>query len=184
MSVPKFDLPDIDAPTAAVYDLPAQAATATATTQWSLGTWIALVFVLALLGLNVFAVLAKGTEAGVWLFQTFVVPLLSMLGLETLYTTRQILKTGGEGAKAAAQGGAVALEAGADVLDAGATLLSKPKKPRGVGGGKDRGNSPGWCFVGNDAAGRICAEVGAADTCMSGDVFPTQDVCINPSLRA
>jgi hypothetical protein len=26
--------------------------------------------------------------------------------------------------------------------------------------------------------------VGPNDTCMSGDIFPSQDICVNPSLRA
>jgi hypothetical protein len=42
----------------------------------------------------------------------------------------------------------------------------------------------GWCFIGEDRGYRTCAEVGANDTCMSGDIFPTQEICINPSLRA
>jgi len=27
-------------------------------------------------------------------------------------------------------------------------------------------------------------QVGVNDECMSGDVFPTNDVCVNPNLRA
>jgi hypothetical protein len=41
----------------------------------------------------------------------------------------------------------------------------------------------GWCFIGEDQGQRTCNSVGYADTCMSGKIFPTQDVCINPSLR-
>ena len=42
----------------------------------------------------------------------------------------------------------------------------------------------GFCYVGEDRGFRSCIKVGKADKCMSGDIFPTQDVCINPSLRA
>jgi hypothetical protein len=42
----------------------------------------------------------------------------------------------------------------------------------------------GWCYIGEDRGYRTCAEVGANDTCMSGDIFPTQEICINPNLRA
>lgn len=42
----------------------------------------------------------------------------------------------------------------------------------------------GWCFIGEDRGFRSCVEVGVNDKCMSGDIFPTKDVCINPSLRA
>lgn len=42
----------------------------------------------------------------------------------------------------------------------------------------------GWCFIGQDKLTRTCAQVGVNDMCLSGDVFATQDVCVNPSLRA
>jgi len=42
----------------------------------------------------------------------------------------------------------------------------------------------GWCYIGEDRGFRSCVEVGPNDKCMSGDIFPTNDVCINPSLRA
>ena len=42
----------------------------------------------------------------------------------------------------------------------------------------------GWCYIGEDRGFRTCAEVGVNDQCMSGDIFPTQELCINPNLRA
>jgi hypothetical protein len=42
----------------------------------------------------------------------------------------------------------------------------------------------GWCYVGNDRGFRTCAEVGVNDKCMSGDIFPSQQICVNPNLRA
>ena len=42
----------------------------------------------------------------------------------------------------------------------------------------------GWCYVGQDRGFRSCAEVGVNDECMSGDIFPSQEICVNPSLRA
>jgi len=42
----------------------------------------------------------------------------------------------------------------------------------------------GWCYIGEDRGFRSCAEVGVNDECMSGDIFPSQEICINPSLRA
>lgn len=41
----------------------------------------------------------------------------------------------------------------------------------------------GWCFIGEDRGFRSCAEVGVNDTCMSGDIFPTHEMCMNPNLR-
>jgi len=42
----------------------------------------------------------------------------------------------------------------------------------------------GWCFIGEDKGYRTCSQVNERDKCMSGDIFPSQEICINPSLRA
>jgi len=42
----------------------------------------------------------------------------------------------------------------------------------------------GWCFIGDDRGFRSCAQVGVNDVCMSGDIFPSQEICMNPNLRA
>lgn len=42
----------------------------------------------------------------------------------------------------------------------------------------------GWCFIGEDRGFRSCAQVGVNDTCMSGDIFPSQEICMNPNLRS
>ena len=44
-------------------------------------------------------------------------------------------------------------------------------------------NGKGWCYIGEDRGFRSCVEVGDNQECMSGDIFPTKDMCINPSLR-
>lgn len=49
---------------------------------------------------------------------------------------------------------------------------------------KMEGGKAGWCYIGSEQGYRSCSQVGEADTCMSGNIFPTQDVCVNPSLRA
>jgi len=41
----------------------------------------------------------------------------------------------------------------------------------------------GWCFIGEDRGFRSCSPVSATDTCMSGDIFPNKDICVNPNLR-
>lgn len=42
----------------------------------------------------------------------------------------------------------------------------------------------GWCYIGEDRGFRSCAKVGTQDKCMSGNIFPTHEICVNPSLRA
>ena len=41
----------------------------------------------------------------------------------------------------------------------------------------------GWCFIGEERGIRTCAKVKETDTCMSGNIFPSQDICVNPTLR-
>ena len=42
----------------------------------------------------------------------------------------------------------------------------------------------GWCYIGEDRGFRSCSQVGENDKCMSGDIFPTQEICVNPNLRS
>lgn len=41
----------------------------------------------------------------------------------------------------------------------------------------------GFCYVGKENNIRHCAKVSSKSKCMSGDIFPTMDLCINPKLR-
>ncbi len=56
--------------------------------------------------------------------------------------------------------------------DAGST--TQASKPHSKGG---------YCFIGEDRGFRSCIKVNEGDTCMSGDIFPSKDICINPNLR-
>jgi hypothetical protein len=41
----------------------------------------------------------------------------------------------------------------------------------------------GYCYIGEDKGYRSCVYVNESDQCMSGDIFPTNEICVNPSLR-
>jgi hypothetical protein len=41
----------------------------------------------------------------------------------------------------------------------------------------------GYCYIGKENNSRYCAKVSSKSKCMSGDIFPTMDLCINPKLR-
>ena len=41
----------------------------------------------------------------------------------------------------------------------------------------------GYCYIGEDRGFRSCIEVTKDMKCMSGDIFPTRAVCVNPRLR-
>ena len=56
--------------------------------------------------------------------------------------------------------------------DAGSkTQMSKPS------------GKAGFCYIGEDRGYRSCLRVGEGDNCMSGEIFPSRDICINPQLR-
>ena len=40
-----------------------------------------------------------------------------------------------------------------------------------------------YCYIGYDNGQRECVEAYAGDVCMSGEIFPSLDICINPKLR-
>ena len=39
-----------------------------------------------------------------------------------------------------------------------------------------------WCFVGETNGKRVCS-LSEGNKCMSGNIFPSKDICVNPSLR-
>ena len=41
----------------------------------------------------------------------------------------------------------------------------------------------GFCYIGFEKGHRVCTDVFQGDVCMSGEIFPTMDVCLVPSLR-
>jgi hypothetical protein len=41
----------------------------------------------------------------------------------------------------------------------------------------------GYCYIGEERGYRSCMPVNENDACMSGEIFPTSEICINPSLR-
>jgi len=44
-------------------------------------------------------------------------------------------------------------------------------------------NKTGYCYIGEDRGFRSCIYVKDGDTCMSGEIFPSQSICVNPALR-
>ena len=124
--------------------------------------YLLIIVIVAMLGLNIFAYLARGTEIAS--------DSLRNLVRFTESVTGQLFKTTLTGTKT----GLKAVEKGVDDLE------------RVVDGGLGRENkrpSPiaksGFCYIGENK----CVSVTEKDVCMSGDVFPTMDVCINPKLR-
>ena len=44
-------------------------------------------------------------------------------------------------------------------------------------------NKSRWCLIGEENGVRNCVKLDDSQKCMSGDIFPSNDVCINPNVR-
>jgi hypothetical protein len=40
----------------------------------------------------------------------------------------------------------------------------------------------GWCFIGEDAGSRGCVSIDEHDKCMSGQIFPSKESCMKPTM--
>jgi len=202
-------------------------------------TWLIIILILALLGINIFIYLAKGTGVIAEFINTYFGPLLKFFGITVLETTKQTINVGATGAKAGIdavagtttgaidvvekgvngnsgsntntsntntykaqqtsgtqqnampvqqqiQEGGSATEWREDTLDSAlndASKNSEPQPDESLSTVQSSGKA-GWCYIGMDRGTRACSEVGANDMCMSGNIFPSQDICMNPNLRA
>jgi hypothetical protein len=63
-------------------------------------TWVIIILILALLGINIFAYLAKGTQETASIFEQIFEPILKFFGYSTLTTTKQTVETTATGTKA------------------------------------------------------------------------------------
>jgi hypothetical protein len=174
---------------------------------WTFGRYFLIILILSFLGFNLLAYLGKITGSISDLFK----PVMTFFGYgvgETVKTTVNIAATGTKGLADVAAG---TVNSGINVLEQGlssnrqyqnqnqnqnqrqsdtdAAILNKVVLPMPDEAGsrtqqsKGGKSKAGYCYIGEDRGFRSCIQVGEADMCMSGDIFPTQDVCINPSLR-
>jgi hypothetical protein len=178
-------------------------------------TWIIIILILAFLGFNIFAYLAKGTQSVVDVLS----PLMEKIFGTTAAITGQVVDVSAEGAKAVVGGTADVVQSGLSAVQditpnvAPSSVKGQPINQQQIQGDQSTLNkalntaqnqqssqqdyqaheasssvhSPGkagWCFIGEDRGFRTCGEVGANDTCMSGEIFPSQEICMNPNLRS
>jgi hypothetical protein len=176
----------------------------------SLTTWIIVIFFLAFLGINIFVYLAKGTQD----IANFLKPITDIFTKLFGSVTSQIVDVSAEGAKEVVKTTAGAIDSGltgvqkltpGDIKDTTlqpdimktntlnrALNSSKQSNTQNDKYSEDETDSniqkgagkAGWCYIGTDRGTRTCAQVGANDDCLSGDIFSSRDICVNPKLRA
>jgi hypothetical protein len=141
-----------------------------------------ILLILAFLGLNIFTYLGKTTD---FITDTFR-PILAFFGYGIAATAKQTIDITAKGTKAIVNVAAGTATGGINVLEntlsGGGGSSSKINMPIPDDYSKAKSKS-GFCYIGEDRGFRSCINVGEGDTCMSGDIFPTMDRCINPNLR-
>jgi hypothetical protein len=170
-------------------------------------TWIIIILILALFGINIFLYLAKGTEELTNILNnivSFFSPIFKWFGFTTLETTKQTIETGAIGTKAGVDiiSGAITSvidtaqqqidqsryeEINIDNIPLQQTIDSSQQISTEEVSPDDsqspiQANKPkrGWCFIGEENGLRVCTEIDEDDICMSEQIFPTNELCINP----
>lgn len=231
------DLPDLEPLPTSTPDKATGIFSFLSSIEWT--TWLIIILILALLGINVFVYLAKGTQAAAYIVDNIFGPILRWLGYNVVETAKTTVEVGVTGTKAAVDivsGTAAGAVSGAiSGAKEGAQKARKEAEQNAPVGNPAQGShngvplqntiqqqgsqiswnnddldkalshaqyggddvhpddslssiqassgKSGWCFIGEQQGIRACAELGVNDKCMSGDVFPTRDICMNPNLR-
>lgn len=136
--------------------------------------WILLLIILSILGLNIFNFLANVTETTGKITKTGI-----KTGLEGAKKTVNLSEKGTSKIAGGIEKGISTLEKALDIK----VIDDKTPSQSDISDIIQTPNKRGFCFIGTDNGYRSCAYVGRNDICMSGDIFPTFDVCINPELR-
>jgi hypothetical protein len=176
---------------------------------------IAIVVILALLGINIFYYLGDAAD----FTATIVDPIYKLFGYETSSTVKQTVKTSAKGANVAVDSTATATKQTIDyvedifddTLPSNNTTMAQSKQNTTVAQDKlnnrpvvnsnvtasneddntliinsvtpKSSGSVGYCYIGEDRGHRSCADISDESLCMSGEIFPSRDLCVNPNLR-
>jgi hypothetical protein len=168
--------------------------------------WLILVLVLAFFGFNIFVYLAKGTDDISNFFGPIIAKISSYFGVAAVDTAKQTASVAATGAGAIAtstQGQSVVStipqkDASQSTSLYNALNSSQQQEQSSQNNEKSdytaddshstiqqtkSSNKAGWCYIGEDRGFRSCIKVNESDTCMSGNIFPSEEICVNPNLR-
>lgn len=168
-----------------------------------------IIIILAFLGFNLFSFLGGVTDTT----KGFLEPVFAFFGYGVGETVKQTSNIAAEGAKTAVDVAAGTVDDAVTLMEKAVGVknvqfnriddkdtstqqaLNKAVKkqkasnipePDDSGSLTQQSRSPpksGYCYIGEDRGFRSCIKVGEGDKCMSGDIFPSKEICINPSLR-
>jgi hypothetical protein len=158
--------------------------------------------IFSLLGINLLSSVGNIFDSGVSVVKPFILQILSIFG----YTTGSLINTTADAVGDTTKAG---IDIAEGTLQSVGNLLidaSKANTPNDLANAvqfsptklnhnepkPDNSSNPiqksiatgksQWCLVGEYENKRGCVEVGKEDRCMSGQVFPSQMTCMNPTL--
>ena len=183
---------------------------------WTWKMWTIIIIILAMLGINIFIYLAKGTQ----IFSNFIGKFLGLFGNLAINTTKTAVKAVDVGATTGINLASGTVIAGLSELQQlpgqirsnvqgtslteqtgqnNTTLHTALNTGSGSGSGSDSSyqaddssssiqqskgsGKAGWCYIGEEKGYGSCIHVSQSDQCMSGEIFPSQEICVNPNLR-
>jgi hypothetical protein len=175
-------------------------------------TWILIILILAFLGFNIFVYLAKGTQTFTNIFAPLIDKIFGTAAVVTgkvvnvsaegakavVGGTANVITTGltdvqdvtaplkGETIQTNAQpqGDQSTLNRALNMAQTQEQGQQDYQANEASSSVHTTAKKSGWCYIGEDRGFRTCGQVGVNDTCMSGDIFPSQEICMNPNLRA
>ena len=172
-----------------------------------------LILILAFLGFNLFRYLANATDNSVNLVSDPLKKFLASIGFTVGEASKKIVNTSAKGTKVATDVVAGAADDAINIGEKALGVknpsskqnnnkdlnnaINKPRKKSNKQKSSDpepddagsktqsskSGGKSGFCYIGEDRGFRSCIEVKDENTCMSGEIFPTMDICVNPTLR-
>lgn len=173
-----------------------------------IGKYAVIVLILAFLGFNIFTALGKATDTT----KGFLGPFISSLGFGVGETVKQTVDVAADGAKLGVDVAAGTVDGAVTLLEKSVGVkgvqfnrvddlsqstqtaldnaiskqnasMPEPDDSSSATQRQAGAHKAGYCYIGEDRGFRSCLKVGEGDMCMSGDIFPSMDICVNPNLR-
>jgi hypothetical protein len=170
-------------------------------------TILVFLLVLSFLGINLLTIVGNFLQTLSNIFAPFFLNILSFLGYSTgtilnkttdvlsntaitgIQITDSAIKNVGNLLKESSQGNIDTTSKNAldNAINSQTPPVSPPRPPEPTPSENPiqkpiTSNKTSWCLVGEYKEKRGCIEIGESDKCLSGQIYPNQQMCLNPTL--
>ena len=151
------------------------------------------IIILTYFGINLLDIFGRAVQKGVDVLAPFVTQLLDMIGYSSgsalntaAEVTSDVTKESVEIAEGAVKNigniligdEAVGHRKYANVLNEPSPDVPEDNIQKSLSSGKTK-----WCLVGEYQNKRGCIDISESDKCLSGQVFPNEKMCLNPTMK-